>query len=172
MLTTEPFNPESLLNNTITPKNFVDVEGVDYTQLAPLADISNTDSFNADLALEYKEKALTELEGKATFPVKVVMPYNSSMPDWANRTQVVEQQLENLLGADYIDVIVEPGPSTGFLSEVRHPGKYSLMEVNWGPDYADPSSYTDPFTEGEHTTSQNLLKGTQKQMENLNTKTW
>lgn len=119
MLTTEPYNPEDMLNNTITPKNFVDVEGVDYTQLEPLKNISNTDSFNKDLALEFKEKAMAELQGKATFPVKVLMPYNSGSPDWANRSQVVEQQLETLLGADYIDIIVEAGPSTGFLQEVR-----------------------------------------------------
>ena len=58
-----------------------------------------------------KQKAL---EGKVTFPVKVLMPYNSGMPDWANRSQVVEQQIEKLLGTDYVDIIIEAGPSTGF----------------------------------------------------------
>lgn len=146
MLTVEPYNPQDLLSNTITPKNFVDVEGVDYTQLEPLAKITSNDSFNKDLALQFKEKAMAALEGKATFPVKVVMPYNSGMPDWANRTQVIEQQLEKLLGEDYVDIIVEAGPSTGFLSEVRRPGKFALIEANWGPDYADPSTYTEPFS--------------------------
>jgi len=146
MLTVEPYNPEDLLSNTITPKNFVDVEGVDYTQLDSLAAITSNDSFNKDLALQFKEKAMAALEGKATFPVKVVMPYNSGMPDWANRTQVIEQQLEKLLGVDYVDIIVEAGPSTGFLSEVRRPGKFALIEANWGPDYADPSTYTEPFS--------------------------
>lgn len=159
MLTTEPYNPEDMLNNTITPKNFVDVEGVDYTQLEPLKNVTNTDSFNKDLALEFKEKAMTELQGKATFPVKVLMPYNSGSPDWANRSQVVEQQLETLLGADYIDIIVEAGPSTGFLQEVRRPGKYALLEANWGPDYADPASYTDPFTEGGTYNKPELAEG-------------
>ena len=146
MLTVEPYNPADLLSNTITPKNFVDVEGVDYTQLAPLTSISNEDSFNKELALEYKEKAKTALAGKATFPVKVLMPYNAGMPDWANRSQVVEQRNGKLLGTDYVDIIVEAGPSTGFLSEVRRPGKFALLEANWGPDFADPSTYTDPFT--------------------------
>lgn len=146
MLTVEPYNPEDLLSNTITPRNFVDVEGVDYTQLEPLAAITSNDSFNKDLALQFKEKAMAALEGKATFPVKVVMPYNSGMPDWANRTQVIEQQLEKLLGVDYVDIIVEAGPSTGFLSEVRRPGKFAIIEANWGPDYADPSTYTEPFS--------------------------
>ncbi|MFJ7666893.1 peptide ABC transporter substrate-binding protein [Lysinibacillus sp. NPDC097195] len=146
MLTVEPYNPQDLLSNTITPKNFVDVDGVDYTQLEPLAAMTNNDSFNKDLALQFKAKAMTTLEGKATFPVKVLMPYNSGMPDWANRTQVIEQQIEKLLGADYVDIIVEAGPSTGFLSEVRRPGKFAMIEANWGPDYADPSTYTEPFS--------------------------
>ena len=159
MMTLEPYNPQDRLTNTITPKNFVDVEGVDYTQLAPLANITNNDSFNKDLAVQHKEKAMQALEGKATFPIKVLMPYNSGMPDWANRTQVVEQQLENLLGKDYIDIIVEAGPATGFLSEVRRPGKFALLEVNWGPDFADPSTYTDPFTEGGTYNKPELAEG-------------
>lgn len=148
MLTIEPYNPQDLLSNTITPKNFVDVEGVDYTMLEPLKAITETDSFNKDSALQHKEAAMTALAGKATFPVKVLLPYNSGSPEWANRSQVVEQQLENLLGADYIDVELYAGPSTGFLGEVRRPGKFSMIEANWGPDFADPSTYTDPFTEG------------------------
>ncbi|MER2028025.1 MAG: peptide ABC transporter substrate-binding protein [Solibacillus sp.] len=148
MLTIEPYNPQDLLSNTITPKNFVDVEGVDYTMLEPLKAITETDSFNKDLALEHKEAALAALAGKATFPVKVLLPYNSGSPEWANRSQVVEQQLENLLGTDYIDVELYAGPATGFLGEVRRPGKFSMLEANWGPDFADPSTYTDPFSEG------------------------
>ncbi|MFY0520815.1 peptide ABC transporter substrate-binding protein [Lysinibacillus sp. UGB7] len=146
MLTVEPYNPQDMLSNTVTPRNFVDVAGVDYTLLAPLEPITSSDSFNKDLALEFKGKAMAALEGKVTFPVKVLMPYNSGSPDWANRTQVIEQQIEKLLGADYVDIIVEAGPSTGFLSEVRRPGKFALLEANWGPDYADPSTYTEPFS--------------------------
>lgn len=146
MLTAEPYDPEKRISNTITPKNFVDLDGVDYTQLGSLADISNRDSFNEKLALEYKEKALQELEGKAKFPVKVLMPYNTSVSDWANRAQVIEQQMENLLGTDYIDIIIDPKPPTGFLQEVRRSGNYAFLECNWGPDYADPETYTDPFS--------------------------
>lgn len=162
MLTNEPYNPKGLLSNTITPKNFVDVDGVDYTQLEPLKEITNKDSFNADLAGEYKEKAMAALAGKVTFPVKVVMPYNSGMPEWANRTQVIEQQVEKLLGTDYVDVVIEAGPSTGFLGEVRRPGKFSMIEANWGPDFADPSTYTDPFTEGGTYNKPELAEGYQE----------
>ena len=68
----------------------------------------------------------------ATFPVKVLMPYNPSSTNWDKECQVVEQQLEGLLGSDYIDVIVEAGPSTGFLSEVRRGGKIRADEVQLG----------------------------------------
>ncbi|GFN34270.1 peptide ABC transporter substrate-binding protein [Tepidimicrobium xylanilyticum] len=146
MLTAEPYDPEKRLSNTITPKNFVDLNGVDYTQLKSLAKFANTDSFNEKLALEYKEKALQELEGKAKFPVKILMPYNTGVSDWANRAQVIEQQMENLLGTDYIDIIIDPKPPTGFLQEVRRSGNYAFLECNWGPDYADPETYTDPFS--------------------------
>lgn len=145
MLTAEPYDPEKRISNTITPKNFVDLDGVDYTQLGNLAKFTNNDSFDSKLALEYKEKALVELEGKATFPIKVLMPYNTGLTEWANRAQVVEQQMENLLGTDYIDIIIDPKPPTGFLKEVRRSGNYAFLECNWGPDYADPETYTDPF---------------------------
>ncbi|NLN14638.1 MAG: peptide ABC transporter substrate-binding protein [Tissierellia bacterium] len=145
MLTQEPYNPENRIHNTITPKAFVDLNGTDYTQLEPLAEISNRDSFDEAKALEYKERAMEELEGIVSFPVKVLMPYNTGSTDWANRAQVIEQQLENLLGLDFIDVIIEPRPPTGFLQEVRRAGQFALLECNWGPDYADPETYTDPF---------------------------
>ncbi|WP_341320725.1 peptide ABC transporter substrate-binding protein [Solibacillus sp. FSL H8-0523] len=159
MLTMEPYNPENLISNTITPKNFVDVAGVDYTLLAPLKAISENDSFNKELAAQHKEAAMKALEGKVTFPVKVVLPYNSGSPEWANRSQVVEQQLENLLGKDYIDVELYAGPATGFLGEVRRPGKFSMIEANWGPDFADPSTYTDPFTVGGTYNKPELAEG-------------
>ena len=102
---------------------------------------------------------MAALQGKATFPVKVVLPYNSGSPEWANRSQVVEQQLEKLLGADYIDVELYAGPATGFLGEIRRPGKFAMIEANWGPDFADPSTYTDPFTEGGTYNKPELAEG-------------
>ena len=145
MLTAEPYDPEKRIQNTITPKNFVDYEGNDYTQLGSLKEIANTDTFNEKNALEFKVEAMKELTGKVTFPVKVLMPYNTGSTDWANRAQVIEQQMEKLLGKDFIDIIIEPKPPTGFLKEVRRAGNYAFLECNWGPDYADPETFTDPF---------------------------
>ncbi len=144
----EPTNPESRIINTITPPNFVDIDGADYTTMGTLGELAKKDTFDETLALEFKAQAMEELAGTATFPVKILMPYNSGNSDWAKRVQVVEQQVETLLGTDYIDVIIEAGPATGFLDEVRRPGNYAMMEVNWGPDYADPETFTDPFKIG------------------------
>ena len=144
----QPYDPESFIINTVTPPNFTDLNGVDFSEVGDLAAISARDSFQSDKALEYKEKAVEELTAEgATFPVKVLMPYNPSSTNWDKECQVVEQQLEGLLGSDYIDVIVEAGPSTGFLSEVRRGGKFALMKCNWGADYADPATWTEPFSD-------------------------
>lgn len=159
MTTSEPYDPEQRLANTITPKSFVDIGGVDYTELGELKEFANTDSFNEELAKEYRDKAMAELEGKAKFPIIVYMPYNSGGTELANRVQVIEQQLENLLGKDYIDIQIDPKPPTNFLSEVRRSGKYAFLESNWGPDYADPETYTDPFTPGSNYNFPEFVEG-------------
>lgn len=159
MLTAEPYEPQRRLSNTITPANFTDFKGTDYTKIGSLAKIASTDTFDASKAKEFKEKALAELKGTAKFPVQVVMPYNTGSTDWTNRAQVIEQQMENLLGKDYIDIILLPYPATGFLNATRRAGNYSFMECNWGPDYADPQTYTDPFIEGSTYNWINLATG-------------
>lgn len=148
MLTSEPHNPGRRLQTTITPRNVNAASGKDYVDMAGLAAISKTESFDKTKALEFKARALRELAGKATFPVKIPMPYNASSAEWTNRAQVVEQQLEALLGKDYIDVIPLAFPATGFLGATRRAGNYAMQECNWGPDYADPETYTDPFVAG------------------------
>jgi oligopeptide transport system substrate-binding protein len=148
MLTSEPYAPGRRLQTTITPSGFVNAGGLDYVAMGPLAAIAKTDSFNKAKALAYKTAAMKELAGKATFPVKIMMPYNASSSEWSNRAQVIEQQLENLLGKDFVDVIPVSFPPTGFLNATRRSGNYALEELNWGPDYADPQTYTDPFVSG------------------------
>lgn len=144
----DPANPESIIHNTITPPAFVSLGGLDYTQIGDLDSITalGLNTFNEEKALEYRDAAKAELEAAgATFPIKILFPYNPVVTGWADECVVVEQHLESLLGADFIDLIVEAGPSSGFLSEVRRSGKYALLKCNWGPDYADPQTFTDPF---------------------------
>lgn len=159
MITAEPYNPENRIHNTITPRDFVDLNGTDYTMIGSLEKIVNVDTFNKNKALEYKEKAMEELKGAATFPVKVLLPYNTGSTEWANRAQVIEQQLVNLLGGDFIDVILDAKPPTGFLQDVRRAGQFAILECNWGPDYADPETYTDPFIASGTFNKPHLAKG-------------
>lgn len=153
MLITEPDNPESIIFNTIVPPNFSTLNGVDYTLVGDLKAITEqgTDTFDEEKALAYKAQATRELTAAgATFPVKILLKYNPRTSGWDSECLVIEQQLEALLGTDYIDVIVEAGPADGFLSEVRRSGNYALLKCNWGPDYADPQTFTDPFKKGNN----------------------
>lgn len=143
----EPNVPGEFIINTITPYTFaVNDDNKDYTDLDAFKEIKGNDSFNEAKALEYKEKAVAELSAKGcTFPVKVLMCYNPTTTNWDKECQVVEQQMENLLGKDFIDIILEAGPSDSFLGNVRRVGKYAFMKCGWGADYADPETWTDPF---------------------------
>ena len=148
----DPDNPEMMLYNTITPPAFVLDGGKDYVDIGPLAAITarGADTFDQEAALAYKEKAVAELTAAgATFPVKVLLLYNpnQSANNSDREAQIVEQQLEDVLGTDYIDVVIESGPSTSYLSS-RRSGLYGMMNCNWGPDYADPQTYTEPFDVG------------------------
>lgn len=148
----EPDNPESIVFNTITPPNFADINGQDYVNMGDLKALTDAGAkgwYDPDKALAYRDKAREELAAAgATLPVKILMSYLPTSNSWAEECQIVEQQLEGLLGTDYIDIIVEAGPATAFLREVRRSGKYALLKCNWGPDYADPETYTDPFRIG------------------------
>lgn len=143
----DAMDPASLVSNTITPAGFSSASA-DYTTYGEVAAFAEKDYFNQEAALNYKAKAMEELTAAgATFPVKVLMLYNPTSTTWANESQIVEQNLEKVLGTDYIDVIVQAGPDTGFLNE-RRAGNYALMKCNWGADYADPETWTDPFVDG------------------------
>ena len=143
----DAMDPASLVSNTITPAGFSSASA-DYTTYGALAAFAEKDYFDQEAALAYKARAMEELTAAgATFPVKVLVLYNPTQSNWANESQIVEQNLEKVLGTDYIDIIVQAGPDTGFLNE-RRAGNYALMKCNWGADYADPETWTDPFVEG------------------------
>ena len=149
MVTKEPYNPEYRIQNTITPENFAAQGGLDYTQTGPLKAITDGDFFDTNKAVEFKKKAVEELTAAGvTFPVKMLMPYNTNSTSWADEAQVVKQQLETVLGTDYLDITLLPHAPTGFLDGTRRAGNYTFMQVNWGPDYGDPQTFTDPFERG------------------------
>ena len=139
-------DPESFVSNTVTPASFASASA-DFTTYGDLAAFASGEYYDEAKALEYKNAAMAELTAAgATFPVKVLTLYNPTVTSWANESQILEQQLEKVLGTDYIDIIVQAGPDTGFLNE-RRAGNYALMKCNWGADYADPETWTDPFND-------------------------
>lgn len=141
----ESETPDDFVQNTITPANFTfNADEEDFTKVGDMASLGQT--FDETKAKEYRDKAKEELTAEGvTFPVKVLMPYNPTEVNWDKECQVVEQQMESLLGSDFIDIIVEAGPADAFLTEVRRSGKFAFMKCNWGADYADPETWTDPF---------------------------
>ena len=106
LATSDRIDPESLKNNTITPNAFASASK-DYTYYEGLAAYTDGDNFDEALAEEYKTTAIEELTAAgATFPIKMLMCYNPTSANWAQECQVVEQQIENVLGADYVDIII------------------------------------------------------------------
>ncbi len=154
-LTKDPYNPEMYLTKTITPETWCEVDGKDYTTFDELKGITEREnySFNEEKALAYKEAAVKELtEAGVSLPVKMVMPYNPNSNGWAEEVQVVKQQLESLLGTDYISLTIEAGPTSGFLSAVRRSAKYQFMKLNNGGSYADPTAWILAFQAGNNWT--------------------
>ena len=147
----EPDNPADLIWDSLTPASIVVYNGTDYADMVKsLADIPDLTA-NTEKALAARDAAKQELtEAGATFPVKILMSYNPSSSTWAEECQVVEQQLEGLLGQDYIDIVIEAGPSSGFLKAIRRSGNYAFLKCNWGLDYDDPENMTSPFKDGNN----------------------
>ena len=132
--------------NTVTPKGFSVNNGKDYVFYGGLAKYTEGESFDPELAVQFRDAAKAELEAAGCkFPIKVPINYNTNSTTWANCTMVLEQQLEGLLGADFIDIIVVPYSGSSFLGETRRNGNYALQELNWGADFMDPETWADPF---------------------------
>lgn len=132
--------------NTVTPKGFSVNEGKDYVFYGGLAKYTEGESFDPELAVQFRDAAKAELEAAGCkFPIKVPVNYKTNSTTWANCTVVLEQQLEELLGADFIDIIVVPYSGSDFLNATRRNGNYALQELNWGADFMDPETWADPF---------------------------
>ena len=141
--------------NTVTPKGFSVNEGKDYVFYGGLSKYTEGESFDPELAVQFRDAAKAELQAAGCkFPIKVPVNYNTSSTTWANCTVVLEQQLEELLGADFIDIIVVPYSGSSFLKETRRNGNYALQELNWGADFMDPETWADPF---DHKNSYNFF---------------
>lgn len=145
----DPYTPETFELRTITPKNFCAADGKDYTDFDELAEFTKESQYQPDKAREYRDKAKAELSAQGiTFPIVAYMPYMTDSTQ-VELAQVVSQQIEKDLGSDYIKFVLDGYPSTDYLSTTRRAGNYSFMMSYWGPDYADPETWTDPFNLGQ-----------------------
>ena len=140
---------------TLTPLPFSPHEVNHYLLHRGLAKHPEPDIPAPEPAVQLRDAAKAELEAAGCkFPIKVPVNYNTSSTTWANCTVVLEQQLEELLGADFIDIIVVPYSGSSFLKETRRNGNYALQELNWGADFMDPETWADPF---DHENSYNFF---------------
>ena len=155
----DPYNADSLVVNTMVPADFAFADGKDYTQFGDLPELSKG-FYDPDKAIAFRDAAKEELAAAGvTFPIQIPVFYNPSTANMDGAFQLIEKQLEELLGSDYIDITVIAGPSTNFIAEVRRPGGWGLYEQGWSPDYIDPATYFEPFSYGWTFGSQEYIEG-------------
>ena len=117
----EPDDPESILQNTITPATFCAADGVDYSRAGALCMDTEENFFNAEQGPGVQgQAAMEELTAAGcTFPVTILLTYKSGDTDWENESILFKQQLEGVLGTDYINVRAVRWPLR--VLPVRHP---------------------------------------------------
>ncbi len=152
-----PNNYKDLVQNAISPKGSYINDGKDYVTYGDLAPIAERDSYNTDKAVEYMKKAIPQIQAAGgTFPVVFYVQYNGSA-DWGSECTLLKQSMETLFntdelkalagGNDVVSFYINNFGSQSFLTGARRSGKYSIQRCNWGADYADPETWTDPFAD-------------------------
>ena len=163
----EPVDPSRIVRNTINAEGAIFTsQGVDYTDLEPLAAIKNTD-YNADpaAARAYMEAAIAELcdaNGKingveagtvdylpvisteidGALPVTLIYVGTDDESE-VIMAQLFEAMVEEAIGKDYIDVVCAFDTSVSFYSTVGGsndgPFNYDIYFDSLSTNYADPS---------------------------------
>ena len=141
--------------NTVSPSKSYINDGKDYVEYGGLAEITARDSYDAELAVEYMKKAIPEIiEAGGHFPIVMLIQYNGGT-EWAQRNVLLEDSMKKLFNTDELKALaggndiltfhINNFGSQGFLTGTRRAGKYTIQECNWGADYSDPETWTDPF---------------------------
>ena len=142
-----PIHPLSGENYTsVVPGTIVNSAGVDYTDmvLEHLGLSYGTGSYsryNAELALQYKQQAMTALAAKGvTFPVHAAYYVRENNTTSLEQANVLANVLSSTLGSDFIvmDVLTY---QSNFSYEVRNRALASFYTNGWGLDYPDPGNY-------------------------------
>ena len=163
----EPVDPSRLVRNTINAEGAIfNSQGVDYTQLAPLADVTNA-NYSADptAARKYMEAAIAELceadgtiKGVTAGDVDYLPVIKTSVDGKLPVTlvyvgtddeseiimaQLFEAMIEEAIGKDYIDVVLAFDTSGDFYGtvggSVDGPFNYDIYWDSLSTGYADPS---------------------------------
>ena len=163
----EPVNPARIVCNTINAEGAIfNSQGVDYTDLEPLATIKNTDySADPEAARAFMEAAVaelcdadgniigveagtvdylpvisTEIDGK--LPVTLIYVGTDDESEII-MAQLFETMVEQAIGTDYIDVVCAFDTSGSFYSTVGGsndgPFNYDIYFDSLSTGYADPS---------------------------------
>lgn len=123
----------SLATYTAVPPQFATgPEGDDFS--ADQAEFKDVCSFDTTKALEYYEKAKTEL-GKDSFTFELVLDDPQVQQ---NVAAVIKEELESTLPGFTLDLKVEPKKQR---VEDLQAGNYEIGLTRWGPDYSDPMTY-------------------------------
>lgn len=97
-------------------------------------------AFDADLAKEYYNKALKELNADNITLSLIIDDSDAAVKNGA----FLQEQLKVNLG---LDVIIEPMPFKSRLSRLSNKD-FEMVFSGWGPDYNDPLTFLDMFETG------------------------
>lgn len=112
--------------------------------------------YNPENAVTYLNKAIEELAAQgvvidAEHPVRLELPYTSSIEWVTNQANAVKQSVESALG-DKVEIVLADGADsnewyyTGYYTDYGYEANYNITDVSgWGPDYGDPATYLDTF---------------------------
>lgn len=140
----------------------LDADGVPIKAFDKTADdgIGSSDGYdgwyNPDAAVEYLNKAIEELAAQGVVidesnPIRLELPYTSSVEWVTNQANALKQSVENVLGGKVILELANAADNaewyyTGYYTDYGYEANYNITDVSgWGPDYGDPSSYLDTF---------------------------
>ncbi|KRM78999.1 abc-type oligopeptide transport system, periplasmic component [Lapidilactobacillus dextrinicus DSM 20335] len=175
---------EKSLRNTMTPPNFVQINGQPYgdavkTDLTKLdstafGDIDLSDAqdgtYNPTKAKEYFAKAKKELEAEGvSFPIHLDLPAEQKAALNLNKVKSFKSTVEKNLGTDNLVIDIQLLSEDKYLAATYQAATAAASDFDisnasgWSPDYDDPSSYLDiynPDTGAQLTTiGLNLGKG-------------
>ena len=126
--------PDGYRENTITPAGFA----ADWP--------AREEPWDPALAADFRDAARAELAAEgAHFPVLVRFPFPEGDAAAQTLGEEIERMLEDVLGADFIDVLVESVSAPDFRTRVRRSGEYMLMACDWDADSPDADTWTRPF---------------------------